>query len=92
LYTRGKINLTRAITSRTTKAFDQFANTVGFQSQVAQYPTSDTTFFLDQGQKQVLSADGVLPHPFSFLMSQAKHPASSLGKSFHTGQEKFLLN
>jgi len=39
----------------------------------------------------MLGVDHRLTHAFGFLMRQAQHPASTLGKTFHPRQGNILL-
>jgi hypothetical protein len=56
----------------------------GLKTKLSKYTSGNPAFFTDQAQQKVLSPDVVMPHAFSFLMSQAEHTPRSLCKSFHT--------
>ena len=82
----GKVDLATPVLPGPGQAFDHFLHPLRFQPKFAQHAPGDTAFFSDQTQEQVFGANVILAHPFSFLVSQAEHPARSLGKTFHSSQ------
>ena len=87
----GKIDLAAAVLPKPAQLFNHFAHAIRFQAQFAQYTAGDAAIFLDQAEQQVFGPDRALVQALGFLMSQAEHPARSLGKSFHSRHEYPLL-
>ena len=90
LRSRREINLPTPVLTKTAHPLYHLTNSFRFQPQFSQYPTGDTTLFLNEAEEQVLSADNILAHPFCFLVCQAQNTARPLGKTFHSRQG-FLL-
>ncbi len=92
LDTRREVDLAAAVLTNAAQALCHFLDSLRFESQITQHAPGNPAFLLNQTQQQMLGADLRLTHPFRFLVRQAEHPSSSLGKTLHTGQGKILLN